>query len=49
MDKNNYTAAEVVLLGPAPEIVRGSIKGILFDDCPGQPRRNIEIDEAEAE
>lgn len=47
MHANNYSAAEVVVLGTAHEVVLGSIKGILFDDCPGQPRRNIEIDDVE--
>lgn len=41
---NDYTAAQVVVLGSAGEVVRGSVKGIFFDDGPGEPRRVIEID-----
>ena len=41
---NDYNAAEVVVIGTAQEVIRGSIKGIFFDDCPGQERRTIVID-----
>jgi hypothetical protein len=44
---NHYVAAEVVVLGSGRELVRGSINGILFDDGPGQERRNIEIEDVE--
>jgi hypothetical protein len=47
MTNDDYAAAEVVVLGSAHELVRGSIKGIFFDDGPGQERRNIEIDDVE--
>ena len=47
MQSNDYTPAQVVLMGSAHEFVRGSTKGIFFDDCPGQPLRNIEIDDVE--
>lgn len=47
MTTNNYAAAEVVVLGNAHELVRGSVKGIFFDDGPGQGLRDIEIDEVE--
>ncbi|HET9714419.1 MAG TPA: hypothetical protein VFP64_21195 [Pyrinomonadaceae bacterium] len=44
---NNYAAPEVVALGTACEIVCGSTKGIIYDDGPGQPRRESEIEDAE--
>jgi hypothetical protein len=44
---NNYAAAEVVVLGRAYEIVRGSTKGLMVDDGIGQPRRESEIEEDE--
>ena len=44
MSDNDYNAAEVVVIGTAQEVIRGSIKGIFFDDCPGQERRTIVID-----
>jgi len=44
MNTDNYAAAEVIVLGSAYEVVRGTTKGIIFDVGPGQPRRNIEID-----
>lgn len=47
MKTNNYAAAEVIVLGTAHEVVRGSFKGLFFDDCPGQPRRDIELDDVE--
>jgi hypothetical protein len=47
MITNNYAGAEVVVLGSAGEIVRGSTKGIFFDDGPGQPRRDCEIEDTE--
>ena len=43
MIANNYSAATVVVLGTAHELVRGSSKGIFFDDGPGQGLRDIDI------
>jgi hypothetical protein len=45
MITNHYTAAQISLLGSAHEVMRGSIKGIFCDDGPGQPLRDIEIDD----
>jgi hypothetical protein len=44
---NDYSAAEVVVIGTAQEIIRGSIKGIPFDDGPGQERRTVVLDDVE--
>jgi hypothetical protein len=47
MSTNNYAAAEVIVLGRAGEVVCGSTKGLIYDDGPGQPRREFEIQEEE--
>jgi hypothetical protein len=44
---NNYEAAEIVEIGKAEDIIRGSIKGIFFDDCPNQDLRTIVIEDLE--
>lgn len=38
MTSNEYIAADVVVIGPAQNIIAGCRKGILFDDGPGQER-----------
>lgn len=47
MIANDYAAAAVVVLGIAHEFVRGSVKGIFYDDGPGQGLRDIEIEVVE--
>ena len=47
MISNDYTAADVVILGSAQAIVCGSCKGIVFDDCPNQELRTIVIGDLE--
>ena len=47
MSTTNYAAAEVVVLGRASEVVCGSTKGLIYDDGPGQPQRESEIQEDE--
>ncbi|HJP94155.1 MAG TPA: hypothetical protein VJ875_19510 [Pyrinomonadaceae bacterium] len=42
---NHYIAAEVFVIGNAHEIIRGSDKGIFFDDSPGQELRTIDTEE----
>jgi hypothetical protein len=44
---NNYAAAEVVVLGRAGDVIRGSTKGLIYDDGPNQPRRESEIQDDE--
>jgi hypothetical protein len=41
MDANEYAAAEVMVLGRAQDVVRGVIKGVLFDDGPAQWLRTV--------
>jgi hypothetical protein len=47
MTSNNYKAAEIVVLGNAEDFIHGCIKGILFDDAPGQERRTLVTDDVE--
>ena len=44
---NNYEAAEVVKIGKGQDMIRGSRKGILIDDCPNQDTRTIIIEDLE--
>jgi hypothetical protein len=45
MIDNHYIAAEVIVIGNAQEIIRGSGKGIFFDDSPGQELRTLDTEE----
>lgn len=47
MKSNHYSPAEVTVIGRAQDVVRGSRKGIFFDDGPGQDRRTIIIEVVE--
>jgi len=48
MSTSDYAAAEVIALGSAHQIVRGSTKcDLLFDDGPGMPRRDDEVQDDE--
>lgn len=47
MSVNDYAAAEVVLLGKAGDVICGTIKGILVDDCPNQDLRTLVHDDIE--
>jgi hypothetical protein len=47
MISNEYMAAEVVVLGNAQEVIRGCVKGIFFDDGPGQGQRTLINDDAD--
>ena len=47
MSSNDYTAADVVVIGPAENIICGCSKGVLFDDGPGQYRRTLILDDVE--
>jgi hypothetical protein len=47
MITNDYAAAEVFVLGNAQEVICGTTKGILFDDCPNQDRRTLVLDDTE--
>ena len=45
MNANDYAAAEVALLGNAHDIICGTTKGVLVDDCPNQDLRTIVLDD----
>jgi hypothetical protein len=47
MKHNEYEAAEVIVIGNAENVIRGAIKGIFFDDCPSQDKRNLLIENME--
>lgn len=47
MKHNEYEAAEVIVIGNAENVIRGAIKGIFFDDCPSQDKRNLLIENIE--
>ena len=47
MIPDDYAAAEVLLLGSAHQLIRGAIKGLIFDDAPSQGRRESIIEELE--
>lgn len=42
---NSYVAAEVVEIGNGKDIIHGETKGVLFDDCPNQEKRNLVIED----
>jgi hypothetical protein len=42
-----YAAADVAVLGTAGEFIRGAIKGLFFDDGPGQELRTLVTDEVD--
>jgi hypothetical protein len=47
MISNDYSAAEILSLGSAQDLIGGAMKGIIFDDSPTQERRVIIIDDNE--
>ena len=47
MTSNEHIAVDVVVIGPAQNIIAGCSKGILFDDGPGQGLRTIINDDFE--
>jgi hypothetical protein len=47
MTSSDYIPADVVVIGPAQNIIAGCSKGIFFDDGPGQERRTIIVDDLE--
>jgi hypothetical protein len=47
MIPNDYSAAEILSLGSAQDLIGGAIKGIIFDDSPTQERRTIILEDLE--
>lgn len=44
---SDYVPADIIVIGPAQNIIGGCGKGILFDDGPGQALRTIIVDAVE--
>src|SRR4051812_40670383 len=47
MTANDYKPAEVLSVGSAQDLIRGAIKGVIFDDSPSQERRVIIVEDVE--
>ena len=47
MIPNNYSAAEILSLGSAQDLIGGTTKGIIFDDSPTQGQRTIILEDLE--